>query len=119
MRTPLDPRHKRRKEIVKSLFAWSFQAKKPVKNKDAQKILIVVDKIDKIISQSAPEWPLAQINHIDLAILRLAVYELIVVKKEPLKVVIDEAIELAKTYGGEKSPGFINGVLGTVVKNLK
>jgi len=118
MKTPLDPRHKRREKTIKSLFSWGFQPKKAVRNQLALKILAVVNKIDKIISRSAPEWPLRQINRIDLAILRLAIYELMVAKKEPPKVIIDEAIELAKTYGGEKSPSFINGVLGTVLKNL-
>jgi len=68
---------------------------------------------------AAPEWPLEQINKIDLAILRLAIWELTIKQKEPPKVIIDEAIELGKTYGSEKSSSFINGVLGTVFKNLK
>jgi N utilization substance protein B len=76
-------------------------------------------KIDNIITKDAPEWPITQINKIDLAILRLAVWELVIKAKEPPKVIIDEAIELAKTFGSENSPSFINGVLGTVYKNLK
>lgn len=75
--------------------------------------------IDRIITKSAPQWPIAQINRIDLAILRLAVWELKIVKKEPPKVIIDEAIELGKTYGSEKSPGFINGALGAILKQPK
>lgn len=116
MKTPLDPRHKRREKTIKSLFRWGFGAKQKADNKLTNKILKKREKIDKIISEAAPEWPIEQINKIDLAILRLAIYELIITIKEPPKVIIDEAIELAKTYGGEKSPSFINGVLGTVFK---
>ena len=54
-----------------------------------------------------------------MAILRLAVFELMIGKKEPPKVIVDEAIELAKEYGGDKSPGFVNGALGKIVGNLK
>jgi len=74
-------------------------------------------EIDRIITQSAPEFSLDRINHVDLAILRLAIYELAIAGSEPPKAVIDEAIELAKEYGGEASPGFINGVLGKVLSS--
>lgn len=70
--------------------------------------------IDGFIKKAAPEFPVDKINKIDLAILRLAVYEMQVEKKEPSKVIIDEAIELAKEYGGETSPQFINGALGNL-----
>lgn len=116
MKTSLDPRHKQREEVVQSLFRWSFGGSQKIKNKRAQKIIKEKGKLDKIITKAAPEWPIEQVNRVDLAILRLATYELLVSAEEPPKVVIDEAIELAKTYGGEKSPGFINGVLGTVYK---
>lgn len=119
MKNPNDPRHKRREKLIKNLFAWSFQGK--IKNQDPalEKILNNLEKIDKIINTAAPQWPVPQINKIDLAILRLAVFELVIEAKEPPKAIIDEAIELAKAYGGEKSPAFINGVLGTVFKNIK
>ena len=76
-------------------------------------------KIDKTISDAAPEWPLEKVAKVDLAILRLAVYELLIVKSEPPKVIIDEAVELAKEFGNDSSGSFINGVLGTVLKNTK
>jgi len=63
-------------------------------------------------------WPVDKLNKIDLAILRLAIYEL-ERKKTPPKVIIDEAVELAKEFGGENSPSFINGVLGTIYKEAK
>jgi N utilization substance protein B len=75
--------------------------------------------IDEVITKHAPEWPLDKLNRIDLAILRLAVFELSVEKKEPIKVIIDEAVELAKEMGSENSPAFINGVLGSIVKDDK
>jgi len=74
--------------------------------------------IDARIHAAAPEWPVDKIAKIDLAILRLAIYELTVEKKEPPKVIIDEAIELAKEYGNDASSKFVNGVLGTILKSI-
>lgn len=116
MKTPFDPRHKKRIKAIKNLFSWDFQPKTAPENKLAEKVLKKAAQIDKIITKAAPEWPIQQINRIDLAILRLAVYELVVAKKEPPKVIIDEAVELAKAYGGQNSPKFVNGVLGTILK---
>ncbi len=81
---------------------------------DAKKIFSKTKEIDKYIEKAAPEFPVEKINKIDLAILRLAVYELLIEKKQPPKVIMDEAIELAKEYGGETSPQFINGALGNL-----
>jgi N utilization substance protein B len=117
MKTAADPRHQKRIKLMKALFSLDFQPRKATKSFLLQKIWQNLALIDKIITKAAPEWPIKQINRLDLAILRLAVYELIIAKKEPPKVIIDEAVELAKTYGAEKSFGFINGVLGTILKN--
>lgn len=117
MKTPHDPRHKKREKAIKNLFRWSFQKNQKIKNELVLTIIKNLKKIDAIITKAAPEWPIKQINKIDLAILRLAVYELNVKASEPPKVIIDEAIELAKTYGSKKSSSFINGVLGTVLKD--
>jgi len=119
MKSPDDPRHKAREKVIKNLFGWGFNSQKQFENETVKKIISEIEKIDKIIHQAAPEWPIEKINKIDLAILRLAVWELVVLKKEPPKVIIDEAVELAKTYGSERSPAFINGVLGTVLKNYQ
>lgn len=105
MKTPSDPRHKRRIILMQKLFAQSFKQSKPQR------------AIDKKISDAAPEWPISKVAKIDLAILRLAVGELLV-KKEPPKVIIDEAVELGKEFGNDNSPKFINGVLGTILKSL-
>jgi N utilization substance protein B len=80
-----------------------------------------IDKIDKIIEKAAPEWPINQINIVDRNVLRIGLYELLYANKEevPPKVAINEAIELAKMFGGESSGKFINGVLGTVFKEIE
>ena len=79
-----------------------------------------IDKIDAIIEKAAPDWPIEQIAAVDRNILRLGLYELIFSDRAdvPAKVAINEAIELAKTFGGESSGRFVNGVLGTVYKEL-
>lgn len=116
MKTSNDPRHKKRQEIVKILFAQSFHDQ-PHKNPIAKEIINNLDKIDKIIEGIAPEFPTDKINKVDLAVLRLGVYEMTIEKKEPSKVLIDESIELAKEFGGDSSPVFINGALGKLLKD--
>jgi len=74
------------------------------------------DKIDTIIVPAAPEWPIEQIAMIDLIILRMGIFELLFAKEVPPKVAINEAVELAKAFGGQNSSKFINGVLGTVYR---
>jgi N utilization substance protein B len=71
-------------------------------------------EIDQIIREAAPTWPLNQLPVVDRNILRLAIFEILFDNTVPVKVAIDEAVELAKEFGGEASPKFINGVLGTV-----
>ena len=81
-------------------------------------VLENLDKIDAIIVKTAPEWPLEQINLVDRNILRLGIYELLYGNRQevPPKVAINEAIELAKSFGGETSGKFVNGVLGTIYR---
>ena len=112
-----DPRHLKRQTLVKNLYAYQANPSTKLLSTN-QTVIIHLDEIDPLIKNCAPEWPLSQINRVDLAILRLAVYELKYTPKNPPKVVIDEAVELAKTYGSESSPSFVNGVLGSVVKTL-
>jgi N utilization substance protein B len=71
-------------------------------------------EIDLIVQQIAPEWPIDQMATIDRNILRLAVYEIIIDHETPLKVAINEAVELAKAFGSDSSPRFVNGALGTL-----
>jgi N utilization substance protein B len=70
--------------------------------------------LDQFIAEHAPEWPLEQVATIDRNILRIALWEFAVYGKTPIKVVINEAVELAKTYGSDSSPRFVNGVLGSL-----
>jgi transcription antitermination protein NusB len=70
--------------------------------------------LDKLIQEHAPEWPVDQMALIDRNILRMAIYELTTTEGTPLKVAINEAVELAKTYGSDSAPRFINGVLGAL-----
>ena len=114
MKTASDPRHQKRISLVQEIFAVGFD--KAQINDDVKNIVNNLDKIDKLIIQSAPEWPLDKIAKIDLATLRVALYELTVEKKEPTKVIIDEAVEIAKEFGNPNSAHFINGVLGTIIK---
>ena len=134
-------RHLSRSIVMQSLYEWDFFDKK----KDLKEIIKknirefgpgledetliwqlttgIIQKlldIDEIIKKSAPEWPLSQINIIDRNVLRIGIYELLFGNKEevPSKVAINEAIELAKSFGGESSGKFINGVLGTIYKEV-
>ncbi len=77
-------------------------------------------EIDQLITDSAPDWPLAQITNVDRNVLRIGIYELKFANAEdvPPKVAINESIELAKTFGGASSGKFINGILGTIYKNM-
>jgi N utilization substance protein B len=129
-------RHLSRIIIMQSLYEWDFRQEKNIddiinRNIDNFKedcdrdyiheivggIINNINKIDSTISESAPEWPIEQIAVIDKTILRLAIYELIFKKDIPPKVAINEAVELAKTYGGENTSKFVNGVLGTLFRS--
>lgn len=145
MKGKLDPRHQARIATLQSLFEWSFNSTEieEMVTRDIEKYVqfdyptenrIEVDKslalfiargvtenletIDQIIETCAPEWPISQIAKVDLEILRIAIFELYIAKNVPTKVAIDEAVELAKEFGGENSSKFVNGVLGTVVKQM-
>jgi N utilization substance protein B len=72
------------------------------------------EEIDQNIRRYAPAWPVAQIPTVDRNILRLAIFEILFDRKVPVKVAINEAVELAKRFGGDNSPRFVNGVLGSV-----
>lgn len=135
-------RHLLRSIAMQSLYEWDFngmdqkQLKRIVNHnvrefgpglKDAeftwqivQGVVDNLDKINKIIEKSAPEWPINQITIVDRNILRIGLYELLFGnrKEVPPKVAINEAIELAKTFGGESSGKFINGVLGTIYREI-
>jgi N utilization substance protein B len=102
---------------MKRLFASSFQPEINFTALELDDFASHAERIDATIRHCAPEWPLTQINRVDLAILRLALYELIT-QDTPYKVIIDEAVELAKQYGSDSSAKFINGVLGCALKQI-
>jgi len=126
---------------MQSLYEWDFYGKKEDLKKVIEKnikefgpgledvefvwqlvegVVKYLSQIDKIIEKAAPQWPVGQIMTVDRNVLRIGLYELLYGNKKevPPKVAINEAIELAKTFGGENSSKFVNGVLGTVFKNL-
>ncbi len=109
-----DPRHQKRVRSFIELFTASF-SKQEVIEDFTKRCLENKEAIDSLIAKSAPLWPVEKIGKVDLAILRLAVYEMTIEKKTPPKVIIDEAIEIAKEFGGDSSPKFVNGALGKIL----
>ena len=83
-------------------------------------VMAKISEIDRIIEKAAPQWPINQIAMVDRAVLRLGIYELLFGKRDevPPKVAINEAIELAKSFGGDASGKFVNGVLGTIYREI-
>ena len=137
-------RHLARSIAMQTLYEWDFSGMKEGTaklteknieefgsgledvNKDFIRTLVtgVLEhrtSIDQIIEKAAPEWPLDQITMVDRNVLRLGLFELLYGNKEevPPKVAINEAIELAKNFSGESSGKFVNGVLGTVFRELE
>lgn len=136
-------RHLARSTVLQTLFEWDFNGRRDIgtitdvlernvaefapgigdtsfMKKLLRSIMEKREDIDNIISKAAPDWPLEKISIIDRNILRIGLYELLFSDKGevPEKVAINEAIELAKTYGGDNSGKFVNGVLGSVYKEL-
>ena len=136
-------RHLSRSIAMQSLYEWDFYGKQPealspiierniqdfgpgLEDLDFVRSIAIgvkahIQDLDIIIEKAAPEWPIAQIPLIDRNVLRIGLYELLYANKEevPPKVAINEAIELAKTFSGKISGKFVNGVLGTVYKQLE
>ncbi len=137
-------RHLSRSVVLQSLYEWDFWRKpggerlRDILTKNAEEfapgmtdtsfifslargVTEHLPDIDVIIEKCAPEWPLEQITIVDRNVLRLGIAELLYGDKNevPPKVAINEAIELAKTFGGESSGRFINGVLGTIYKEMQ
>ena len=116
-----DHRHQKRIKIMQDLFACTFSEENrqiclAERDPDSTiyKLLHVVEEIDAKIQSVAPERPLDQINRVDLAIMRLIVFES-EHKETPKKVLINEAVEMAKEFGSESSSRFVNGVLATLL----
>lgn len=116
MKTAQDPRHQKRITCMQKLFSASFGN---TPDQEIAHIWSTIPRIDPYITTSAPDWPINKIARIDLAILRLAVYELLIENTEPEKVIVDEAVELAKSFGNTTSASFINGALGGILEHIK
>ena len=106
-------------EAEKVLDRWLSEAELSADNANFARDLVKgvaqnKAKIDENIRRFAPAWPIAQIPVIDRNILRLAIFEILLDNKVPVKVAINEAVELAKLFGSDSSPKFVNGVLGSV-----
>ena len=135
----MSSRHLSRSVAMQILFEWDFKKLDPKKlpsivqrtvkkfapqNPESRQFIKEtvegvskhIKEIDELIQKHAPEWPLNQISAIDRNVLRLGIYELVYSPDIPSKVAINEAIELAKTFGSESSGKFVNGVLGTIYK---
>lgn len=141
MKKATDPRHLSRELALQSLFSRDFNSNRinaidfnveelsAIDEIDAyseELYLSIVngvkekkESIDSMISSFAPQWPISQMKLVDIQILRIAIYEGFVEKITPPKVAIDEAIELAKEFGGESSSKFVNGVLGAIYEKYK
>lgn len=137
----IDPRHQARITVLQKLFERHFYSKDPSQGQPLEFDLDDLKEIneqefdknlfnkllggtikyfkiaDKYIEKLAPEWPLDMINKVDLQILRMAIFEGFISKITPVKVAIDEAIELGKEFGGVPSGRFVNGVLGNLIEN--
>lgn len=135
-------RHLSRSIALQSLFAWDFTGQRDSELKNITRynigefapgltdtdfiydLVLGVQKnipdIDQLITTAAPDWPLDQITTVDRNVLRLGIFELkfAAAQDVPPKVAINEAIELAKTFGGTSSGKFVNGVLGTIYKQM-
>lgn len=109
----MDKRHTKRITYIQELYSV-FYGKNNAISKKTQDILGKIVEIDKKIKKAAPKYSIDKIAKVDLAILRLAVYELTIEKKEPPKVIINEAVELAHELAADKSPAFVNAVLGLI-----
>lgn len=135
--TPIDPRHVARALALQNLFTELIAKQDVVPVEDLlselevtnydeglmQKIIAGVkehvERIDPVIKELAPAWPIEQIFPVDLLILRMGIWEGFVSLHTPAKVVINEMIELGKQFGGPNSSSFINGVLGSLISNDK
>jgi len=115
----MDPRHQKRVKIIQQLYAYFFYPHQ--KDHFDKKTLAIInhqEKINQYINKFSLKFKVEKIAKVDLAILQLAIYELLIEKKEPPKVIIDEAVELAKEFGSEKAYAFVNAILGKVYLSI-
>lgn len=117
-------RRQARKRILRALYQWDLTGSVDESSlpDDAyarevvEGVRVHQDEIDRTIERRTEGWPLTRLHTVDRNLLRMAVYEILYREDVPPEVVINEAVELAKTYGAEKSPSFINGILDRIWK---
>jgi transcription antitermination protein NusB len=141
MKRSTDPRHQARILALQELFSRYFNIEDiPMEEITVKELLEInqmtdydeklydklldgvidnKEKIDTLIIEYAPQWPIDQMKAVDLQILRIAIFEGFLAKITPPKVSIDEAIEIARDFGGEISSKFVNGVLGAIYEEMK
>jgi len=141
MKRSTDPRHQARILALQDLFSRYFNVEDiPIEEISADELLEInsmkeydlklydkivdgvmekKEEIDNLIKKYAPQWPIEQMKSVDLQILRIAIYEGFLAEITPPKVSIDEAIEIAKDFGGDISSKFVNGVLGAIYEETK
>lgn len=137
----MSSRHLLRTIVMQTLYEWDFNGQQTEKideyikhnmtefapeekdpsyvEKTVKGVIKNLAEIDNLIQKTAPQWPIHQITLVDRNILRLGIYEMKYAQDIPPKVAINEAIEIAKTFGGRSSGKFVNGVLGTIYKQIK
>ncbi len=115
MNNKIDPRTQKRIQRMKHLFSLSLSDKTEIDDTELiEQFLEYKETIDAMIAKAAPQWPIEQMNKVDLAILRTILLEH-VTTKTPVKVLVNEAIEIGKLYGSQNSQRFINGALGKLL----
>jgi N utilization substance protein B len=141
MKKATDPRHLSRELALQTLFSKDFNNNRintidfnveelsvideiEAYNEELYTSIVIgvrekKEDIDNMITSFAPQWPISQMKLVDIQILRMAIYEGFIEKITPPKVAIDEAIELAKGFGGDSSSKFVNGVLGAIYEKYK
>ena len=112
----IDATQHRAEDVLEGLLGYSDlgPAREAFTRELVQGVQAHCDELDVQIQRFAPAWPVEQLSLVDRCLLRLAVYELTIGRDTSPKIVINEAVELAKLFGGESSPRFINGVLGSL-----
>jgi transcription antitermination factor NusB len=120
MKTKTDPRHLKRIRLLKALYSQQYsKTRAPLLSADDRKIfrqlISNILEINSIIDKCSHRFGASKMAKIDLSLLQLAVFEMQFLRQAPKKVIVDEYVELAKEFGGDKSPQLVNGILGKII----
>lgn len=124
MKTQADPRHLRRIRLLKAIYSYQYSKTKfpplnPSDRATINRLLARIDFINQHINRLSTKFGVDKMAKIDLSILQLGIFEFLIAKTAPAKVIIDECIELAKEFGGINSSALINGILGKLLEETK